>query len=523
MIKLTIDSSVLDALSKAFSKPQKSAKRALDKYVACLEGMLFDSLNKGRAEIDRKFGTYAISTSRLANRGGQIGAKKVRIHKWLEENNLALIQVVEKGSNLKGMLSRVKLTRLVTLDDTLLFHGADIGGDLADIGRGVEADASYDKELTYRLFPELVNPSFDELLATFDVFDVDKNSLRGYVQWLSDKANKLTKLQRETSLRHALTILRVANATKGKFPQKKKLSSFGRTYYSGINIQNVHKTLRRAILGDCCEYDIRSSVFAWKMGYARNCHAASKSKKDFEKEFQATLCILEAKRDFMATLRHFVFAHSELDALDMELQDKLLKQALTAMGFGARQTERGWQLADGTWSNPALVSILKRPIERSRFLRDQSVMKFAQEQAVLDKHIFELHLKNDPTLRKNKELQTLSGRLSKAKVLAYLYQHAETAVMDIVRGEIKRLKGDVLASIHDAIVVRKRLGADNKLDIEQKMREATGNPYWALGAKEVKRFSYVSPQVIEDEKAHKARIAEETARAQTYLKQKSKT
>ena len=83
MIKLTVHESVEAALQKAFPKPAAAAKRALAKYISVVESMLFDALQRGQTPEQRKLGLYAISLDQLANKGGQIGPKKIPVHKWL--------------------------------------------------------------------------------------------------------------------------------------------------------------------------------------------------------------------------------------------------------------------------------------------------------------------------------------------------------------------------------------------------------------------------------------------------------
>ena len=87
MIKLTVHESVEAALQKAFPKPAASAKRALAKYISVVESMLFDALQRGQTPEQRKLGLYSISLDQLANKGGQIGPKKIRVHKWLTDND----------------------------------------------------------------------------------------------------------------------------------------------------------------------------------------------------------------------------------------------------------------------------------------------------------------------------------------------------------------------------------------------------------------------------------------------------
>ena len=102
LIKITIDAKVYEALSLAFPKPANSAHRALAKYISVLEVMLFKSLHFSATPLQRKLDLFAISLQQLANQGGQIGPKKQRLHAWLRDNNLSLVEPVVMGSNLTG-------------------------------------------------------------------------------------------------------------------------------------------------------------------------------------------------------------------------------------------------------------------------------------------------------------------------------------------------------------------------------------------------------------------------------------
>ena len=113
-------------------------------------------------------------------------------------------------------------------------------------------------------------------------------------------------------------------------------------------------------------------------------------------------------------------------------------------------------------------------------------------------------------------LQTHSGRVSKAKVLAYLYQHGETQVMDIVRATAAAHGRTPIANVHDAIFFKQRLGAELKAEVEWLMRAQTGNAYWHLTPKELRRYEARHQDVIAEEAAHKQRIAAEHARALSY-------
>jgi hypothetical protein len=309
----------------------------------------------------------------------------------------------------------------------------------------------------------------------------------------------------------------VAQAGNGELPMLINPSHFGRTYYRGINVQSVHNTLRKALLGDCFSYDIRISVVSWKMGYARLCYDQMKSPRVFEKEFETSLAYLEDKKAFRKLLMLETFGDSSHIAEDVQLD--IVKQALTALSFGARMYRHGWIDFSGKACNPALVSIIKNLDARNRFI-DCTVMKeFVAEQDQLDKFIYNYHCGPSSPLLNDPELQTASGRVSKSKVMSYLYQHAETEAMDAMRAELKHLGREVLASVHDAIFIRHRLNAYDKENIEVKMQQKTGISTWKLDVEELKAYTGVSAEVLADERAHKLFIAEQERLAAGYKSQ----
>jgi hypothetical protein len=70
------------------------------------------------------------------------------------------------------------------------------------------------------------------------------------------------------------------------------------------------------------------------------------------------------------------------------LQVKLLKQAFTAISFGARKSGKGWMDSSGKWTNPAIVDIFRVKAERDLFLADPMVCAFIAEQGKLCWQIF---------------------------------------------------------------------------------------------------------------------------------------
>ena len=517
MIKITVNSAVYDALSKAFPKPANAAHRALNKYVTVLENMLFKSLHFEATPLQRKLDLFAISLQQLANQGGQIGPKKVRVHAWLRDNNLSLVEPVIVGSNLSGELSQCKLTSMVTMVDTLEVEEKILKGAKSDreLDEYLCGDEFGNVQVLNLLYPEFKSRiSQGEIDQLFDLLPVDVESLKSYIVWLVSESKHLSNAQKEQALRQARIILAVASVMDGYFVQRKKPSEFGRMYYEGVSVQSVNKELRRAALGDCWEYDIKSSVVAWKMGWAKQYISTQAQGAELRRVFSATLNFLEDKAEFMDWVQRATFEDDS--PVPRELQPKLLKQAFTAISFGARQNTHGWQNESGGWTNPALVDILRNAKDRERFLADVTVQAYIEEQGILDAHLYERVKAERRELLSKSYLQTASGRPSRSKVLAYLYQHDETEIMNVVCKVAARFDREPIARVHDAIFFKRKLSLDIRHEMELSMREHSSNPYWRLSHKQLERYEprYLDQQLEED--AHKLRIQQEEAHAVGY-------
>ena len=515
MIKLTINPQVLISLQQAFPRPLRSAARALAKYLAVVEGLIFDAVQRGLLPEQRKLKLFAIPLHELANRGGRIGPSKLRLHKWLKDNNLEIVQTVEKGNKFSGEYSLVKLSKLVTISGQVAVKFDEIKSDkeLNSYLTGNEAD---NLAVFKHLYPD-IDPTqpLDSKAGVFDFAPVDIESLKAFIVWLAERADIGANDKRAQSLIHAKTILAVACVTGGVYPQRRKPSPFGRTYYDGVSVQNAHKELRRAMLGDCWEYDIRSSVVSWKMGFAKRLLRDAGLPPDVRKQFPATTLYLEDKADFMSTVRYFTFDGNT--SLTPEFQLGLVKQALTAISFGAKILAKGWTDSFGNWKNPALVEILQNTCERNRFLADPTVKAFTAEQKILDDYLFELVKQQAPDLLELEIVKTLSGRVSKSKVISYLYQHAETESIDLVLACAEQYGHKPIARVHDAIFFRNRLGVDVKSEIEFALQQRSGNPYWYLAPKQLKRYNTIFIDQAVEEQLHRKRIADEELLAANYF------
>ena len=486
MIKLKVDPVVLARLTEAFPKAN-SATKALGKYVRILTRLLRDARTRGPDNFDRLFGLHSIPVNTLQHRGSQIGSQRTRLHKWLEDNELALIQKVEAGDSINKRYSRVRLTELVHLE--IYFASSSVTEEMTG--------AVLQNQLTthYPMTTDEFHEYFPDYMTTPDTYDtvmVDQQSLANYIHWLNFKSTQYSAKDKEKMIEDAEYILKVASMNGGLFPMLRNPSEFGRTYYKDINIQNVPKLMREAILGECWEYDVKSSVISWKMGRIAEIAKQHMDNQTFRKQFSATICYLEDKSDFMLTLQSDMLSRTG-KKFDTEANMKKLKQAITAISFGARATVCCWEFTQGGFSQRTAISgIFKKHDMAKAFLESPIIKKFSAEQKLMDKCIIELVIQHnadialDPLFKHNSRFDT-------KKLMAYLYQQAATQHMNTVVDYLRYKGRDVLARIHDALIIRDKLSIDDKHELELMMRDEFNNQYWKLGHSHVRGFASYDP------------------------------
>ena len=464
MIKLEANSKVLTALQTAFPKPANSAEKALNKYILALEDMLDEAILRGRGGYDALFNLYSISLQKLANKGPQIGPEKIRIHAWLKKNGYELVKMEELGSGIKKQNSRVKLTQLIHLTDV--------------------DDRLYPKEAFEKIHPKFASLTQSQIAIDYDMTEVDIGSLNRYIATIAPQGIEPNKNKLRISFHQARRIAAAASYKNGLFYQKKKPSAFGRTYYEGLSVQNVNKELREVMLGDCWEYDIRSSVVSWKLGFAQKYIDAHMPNNAIDKIFPVCHQYSVDKSILISKIKLDVFKHSHKDE---NTKTGLIKEALTALNFGARLSGNSYTDKQGQNHKQAIAEILDDEVECQLFLNCQLVKEFMEEQKKLDTVIMEWVNNTQPDLLSLINPKT-NKKLTNKSLMAYLYQHAETEMMDIFRSYTSQNKLTVTANIHDAIILKKKLNGSLKKKIEQAMKTATNNLYWFLGEKKLNRY-----------------------------------
>ena len=487
MLIISIDPVVLFKLRQAFPKPTNAAVKALENYRLLLQDILNNGARYKRPPIDVLLNHYTADVRRLSQEGPRIGRGKMRLHSWLTSNNLSLIEFIEKGSNLSGLRSKIKVSSLATLTNPIMdvIQKLQVAETDHDVDKAMDGTQTERQALFENLYPDFYDLNTKQRKEAYEFVSVDLASLRAYIYWLNTESTHINLANQMMRTEQALQILRVAVFTGGKYLQKRKPSDFGRMYYEGVSTQNVSKDLRRAMLGNCWEYDIRSSVIAFKLSFVNEILAQEYSAESARRTFAFSYYYVEKKDSMIAEICNETFGASK--ELSSEKKVALIKQALTAIGFGATARESSWKNERGEWVNSSLKGILRNSEQRYRFINHYAVKCFIQEQEIFDEYICNLIKVMRPDIW-NSVLVKSGKQVSRSKVVAMVYQHMESIAMNAARKVIAAQGNKVLTSVHDAVLVRRRIGREDLIDVMEAMQTATQNPHLRLKGTQYERY-----------------------------------
>jgi len=286
-----------------------------------------------------------------------------------------------------------------------------------------------------------------------DTVPIDINSLTNFI---NNTVKEIEKSEKNT--KHELTLYR--NLRQAKYikvisiffsevygepvlPMIQNMSVYGRMYYKGINIQNISKTVRKACLGDHHSYDLNAAVYSIKLMLAKDI-LKQYGISDYG-HFTYTKEYLDYKNPIRKELAKHITAYSN--------GEKLVKEAITAIGFGARIGGGSWQV-DGEWHTSSIEDIIMNRKDRENFMNDPWIKKFVREQQsitniitneFIDDKAFNDKVSNIPTMFKN-------GKLRRTQVMSYVFQHTEKMIMDQITLNIP-----VIARVHDSFITKNKL------------------------------------------------------------------
>lgn len=489
MLKLKCDPLVVKALMTAFPNySEKKAQARLYKYVSTLQRMMRRAKLNAPSKRSKKTKTYTLEASVLWDKTGQLGSKKIRIHQWLMENRFPLVINTNPNYKPSKELAIFKTTKYLTVSDESLLEKLrkmtiQERHFFLDTPSQDDIDEINDYLKDYRAL------TTQEKNDRYDLAEVDIESLKNYILKLARGEVFIEHEKQESDADNSEYILRIAQLNNRQLPQLKDKSDFGRTYYKMRSVQNVSKRVREALLGDCWEYDSKSCAASWKMAFAQEFYNSKKRHDNsFEDSFSAMTLFLEYKNDFYTKVIDETFLAEY--PYSTEYKTKFIKSAMTAVGFGAKLTMGSWTDKDGEAKSSSLLEVFDddKTLLR-RFVDCTIVREYNHELSTLNKYILKKFSSDMNWLADLEASRIKKNRkpYSKSQRVSWLFQHAETEMMNIVRKKLQKLGKTVLANIHDAIVVRERLTKSELLAIEKTVRAKTNVKYFALGETEYKR------------------------------------
>jgi len=240
--------------------------------------------------------------------------------------------------------------------------------------------------------------------------------------------------------------------------------------------------------------DISNAVFTWRYNMTKA--IAPKAK------LYNTLDYIDRKKQIRKEVAEYVL--SNRTRLSLEKKVKIIKQAFTALSFGAKTMQSFHKLA---------INEILYPEERQRFYNHPFMLDFIAEQEYITDTIFRSVKNSIPSTADCLK----NGRgISKTKVLAYLYQHSETELMSKIYNYIDTLDRDVkLVKLHDGFYAD-YLSNDEISTISYIINENDNNAYdYKLAVKHIDSYKVAlkNTDIYQQEYQHKQRIKAETLKA----------
>lgn len=454
----------------------KQAAKHTDRYIQACIVQVIRHLGKTTGS-DRVYVSYKELGDGLQS--VQVGKQRYGIWKTFSELPSRIFTEIVSGSNLRGEITMAK-----------------INYDLLEL----LASLNDSQEAVKEAYKPFINEMTEE---TVDLIMIDCVSLEAY---LVDNRQRIQAEEKKKSpnqdyldtllenKKYAEIILCLSQQH-GALMQVISESEFGRKYYKGVNLQNCPKIVRHAALGACYEYDIENSVFAWKLDFFNQLLARYNEKVSMP----ATLEYLDRKAAIRRRLARDIFGS------DSEKWVKVIKQAITAIGFGANDRVDGFINKNGKYQKTSMNTIIKSRDKLTHFLNDSWVKGFYSEQETMNDVVIDLLRPTQEEFWKQvPDLYTTNGCIKKNSVMAYLYQQAErttlNGIMELIDPE------NVLLTVHDCIYTKNPVGLK---DIRGFLQEQ--GDYYRIGEEYHSRWYDKT-----EENLHKARIQEEERIARGY-------
>ncbi|MEY2973446.1 MAG: hypothetical protein RI886_1223 [Pseudomonadota bacterium] len=450
-----------DKFARVTGCNEKKAMYHTERYIkTCISAMIAD-----RYSLDAS-SNYYINATEMDATLSSIMVRGVRHYVWstFQSFNERIFVVVKQGDNFRKKLtmanSQYSLDQLL---DVILECG------------------------TPQEFYEEVYRPFDGM--PHDLIPINIDSLTNYIDHEVNQLNVVGKLNPKIeekinrNIKHARKILKLAIAGNGYMKHVIKDGVFGRKYYIGPNLQSAPKAVRNAALGDCWEYDLQCNVYAWKLDLVKRMMTAveeiindpeergSLTNSEILKttfKLPCTIEYVDSKNAVRVRLAQQIFDTTDQWAIN------IVKEFITAIGFGASRRAGGYYNTSGQFELTALPKIITSKERLDRALNNSWVVEFISEQDRMNNYIksfYELYIP-DSSVFTIEEVRNSKGDIKKNSMIAYLYQQAERKLIESMIKQCDN-KG-VLLTVHDCFYTRKQIIGETLLRVNEAMKECGG-------------------------------------------------
>lgn len=416
---------ILAKLPEPKRGPRRDNRQLLTKYFTLV---MTEVLLNRRRQDQIHLNVYHIRRDKIKRQLGSFtqGSKRYYWLNWFEQQTISLYKILETGTNLKEENTIVKLNY--------------------DLLNNLELE-SVPKELIQQHFNQTNTDNPADIIST----PIDLTSLKLYIDRTRESIRTKTRWSKrqhrmipaypdwirtaENNLIQAVQILKLTE--NNSLDQPFKFSPFGRMYLTGVNLQNCSKTVRHAALGHCFSIDFSVCSAAWRL------HTAQQIMPEVTAPL--TLFLIKDKQQFRSDLAT-VLGDSHLSNA---------KQILTAIGFGADINSSPWPMNNGAAGIPAIRQIISA--EQMEILKSTDwFMAFIAEQNQLNKIICDNALSELKSGEVVDCVKDAAGRIQRNKVMAYLYQHAETEYLNDLLDYIHERFGrdEILLTVHDSVYIK---------------------------------------------------------------------
>lgn len=447
--------------------PKLSAERAhklADRYLSAIATQVSRHL-----VFSKKLRIIQFSTHEAMRDSGEFQYNNKRYYVWKEFQRIApIVRILDKGSNMNNKKS------MAAIDETyidMLIANVDAAGILESWWGN-----DWNKQ-----DPEWI--------------EVDMTGLRHYIitsnRDLEDNKSRQYYEKVSTNVRVARQLLTVAEHFEGHWPHLPKQSEYGRTYYHGLSLQNVNREIRHAALGHHYSYDLDAACYAVRLALVDAIY--QEFGLDHTGLFTNTKDYLTQKGARRRYLAQHITHYPD--------GERLVKEALNAIGFGARLTAGSWLDETGHRQYSAMSDIIRNPEDCNRFITDPWVVEFTREQDMMTQIITEYYLQDSEFISQIsgiRNMLTTRGTVSRRQMMAYLYQQAESRIMRELTQDL-----DIVIGIHDGFITKKPIPM---AELRSRLREI--GPYLDITVEEHKPFRTAD----EEEQEHREFIRQEEQR-----------